>query len=85
MRKIWLIRRIWATLAARILRGSRIFHANGTLAHSWGLRDDGAHGHRRGASTDDLCQGRLRVYINRATTTEAVAVADRFRESHTLL
>ena len=35
------MRRIWATRAARIFRVSRIFRANGTLAHSWGLRDDG--------------------------------------------
>ena len=53
MRKIWLIRKIWATRAAPDSTGrrntglnppssaSRIFRANGTLAHSWGLRDDG--------------------------------------------
>jgi len=51
MRKIWLIRMIWATIAARIFRVSRIFHANGALAYSWGLRDDGAHGHRGRGST----------------------------------
>ena len=42
MRKIWLIRRIWATIAARIFRVSRIFRGIGTRAHSWGLRGCGA-------------------------------------------
>ena len=44
MRRIWLIRRIWATIAARIFRVSRILRANGALARSWGLRDDGRTG-----------------------------------------
>ena len=30
-----------ASIAARIFRVSRIFRGIGTLAHSWGLRDDG--------------------------------------------
>jgi hypothetical protein len=36
-----------------MFRVSRIFRGIGTLAHSWGLRDDGMHGHRGGGSTYD--------------------------------
>ena len=60
MRKIWLIRRNWAIIAARIFRVSRIFRGIGTLAHSRGLRDDSTHGHRGGRSTYDPAAPRSR-------------------------
>jgi hypothetical protein len=66
MRRIWLLRRIWVTIAARMFRVSRIFRGIGTLAHSWGLRDDGTHGHRGGGSTYDPAAPVLYYLVRKA-------------------
>ena len=50
-RKIWLIRSIWATIAARILRESRILRAFGAQACQWYCRGAAA-GHLQASAYD---------------------------------